>query len=478
MKNWQRWVCGIVLAAASCLCSGPLMAQQEGAEKPKPAAREYPPLLSNGNNQQDPDQGGDTTQPDDRPLSGVQAPTLGTPEIRHSYWFPGIRYSNNASTNSLNPAANSGWNATNYVSGDLSILEAWSHTLLSMNYSGGGFFSTDPAQGNGQYHQLAAAYEIDQRRWQALFIDEFSHLPQSEFGFGGPSGLAFAGITGTLSVPLPGLQPVFLPGQTILGTSGPRSSNASAAQFTYRISRRGSFTIAGAHGLLRFAKSGNIDSDTEILNAGYNYAITHHDTVGLIYRFSAYHFPGEPQALGDHTFQFAYARKVTGRMALQLAGGPEVTSFRVAINGTTQRVSGTATALLVYAFHQASVRLSYSHGVSTGGGLLNGASTDLVNASWNRQFTRVWAANINIGYAKNRQLLAISGLTSPSYNSWIAGTGVSRPLGRSANFSFGYQAQIQSANVALCNSSNCGTSATVHQVFTCLQWHARPLVLR
>src|SRR5258708_22234287 len=47
------------------------------------------------------------------------------------------------SSNSLNLGPNSGWNTMSFVSGDLSVLEAWSHSLLSMNYSGGGFSSTD-----------------------------------------------------------------------------------------------------------------------------------------------------------------------------------------------------------------------------------------------------------------------------------------------------------------------------------------------
>src|SRR6266851_6927851 len=220
MKDWKKLMFGIVVLVATCLCAGPLMAQQEGEEKPKPAAREYPPLLSRSDNQQDAEQAPDTTQPDNRPLSGVQNTTLGTPEMRHSYWVPGIRYSNSAASNPSNSAANSQWNTTSFVSGDVSLLEAWGRSLLSANYSGGGFNSTDSTQGNGQYHQLSAAYEIDRQRWQWLFVDQFSYLPQSSFGFGGTSGLSSPGIAGTLAVPLPGLQSSYVPGQSFLGAAG------------------------------------------------------------------------------------------------------------------------------------------------------------------------------------------------------------------------------------------------------------------
>jgi len=463
---------------AACLWVPALLAQQEQEEKPKPAARVSPLLFDTSGDRQDTDQGTQTMQPDNRPLSGVQNLTLGTPEIRHSYWVPGIEYGNTIRSNSLTPAANSGWNTTSYVSGDISLLEVWGRSLLLANYSGGGFFSTDPIQGDGQYHQLATAFEVDQRKWQLLLVDQFSYLPQSAFGFGGTSGLAFPGITGTLAVPLPQLQHTFVPGQTILTTIGPRYSNASAVQLTYAVSPRGSITLAGVYGTLRFIDSGNVNSDSEILNAGYNYAITRKDTVGLVYVFSAYRYPGNPQAIGDHVGQFVYGRKITGRLALKLAGGPEISTFRVPIGGLTQKIAGAGNAALTYAFARSNVGLSYTHGVSGGSGVFTGATIDQGNATWSRRLTRVWNGSANFGYAKNRQVLTVSGLTSPSYDVWLAGAGLSLALGRTADFSVGYQAQIENANVTICSTSNCGTNYTTHQVFLTFKWHTRPLVLK
>jgi hypothetical protein len=477
MKHWSRFAREIACLAAACVYASPLLAQQEGGEKPKPAAREYPPVL-NADNQQDADQGTQTMNPDNQPLSGVLNPTLGNPEIRHSYWVPGIEYSNTVRSNPVSPTSNSAWNTSSFVSGDVSLLEAWSHSQLSVDYSGGGFFSTDPIQGSGQYHQLATAYEIDLRRLQVLFVDQFSYLPQSAFGFGGMSGLASPGIMGTLAVPLPGLQSTYVPGQSILTTNGPRYSNASAVQLTYAVSPRGSITLAGVYGTLHFIDPGNVNNDTEILDAGYNYAISRKDVVGLVYRFSAYRYPGDPQALGDHVGQFVYGRKITGRLALKLAGGPEVTTFRVAIAGSTRKIAGSGDASMTYAFARSTIALSYVHGVSGGSGVFTGSNIDEANATWTRQLTRVWSGSVNFGYVKNRQILSVRGLTSPSFDTWLAGAGLSRPLGRTANFSLAYQAQIQNSNVAICSSPTCGTNYTVHNIFLTFQWHTRPLVLR
>lgn len=478
MNHWRRFAQVMVFLTGACLCTTPLVAQQEQGEKPKPAARENPLLFDTGGDKRDTDQETQTMQPDNGPMSGIQNLTLGTPEVRHSYWVPGIEYSNVIRSNSVSPTATSAWNSTSFISGNLSLLEAWSHSLLSANFSGGGFASTDAKQGNGQYHQLKTAFEIDQRRWQMLLVDQFSYLPQSAYGFGGTSSLATPGITGSLSVPLPGIQSSYVPGQSILTTIGPRYSNASAVQLTYAASPRSSITLAGVYGVLRFVDGGNVNNDTEILSAGYNYLISRKDTIGLVYVFNAYHFPGNPQALGDHVGQFAYGRKITGKLALRVAGGPEITLFRIPINNSSRRVSGSGRGALIYALARGSVELSYTHGVSGGSGVFTGSDLDQVNATWNRQLSRVWRGSVDFGYAKNRQILFVSGLAPLSYDTWLAGAGLSRSLGRTADFSVSYQAQIQNSNVAICGNPTCGTNYTAHQIFLTVGWHTRPLVLK
>src|SRR5438445_483619 len=350
MTGRRRFASEIVCLMAACLWVPAVLAQQEQEEKPKPAARVSPLLFDTSGDRQDTDQGTQTMQPDNRPLSGIQSPTLGTTEMRHSYWVPGIEYSNVIRSTSLNSAANSAWNTTSYVSGNVSLLDAWNHSVLSANYSGGGFSSSDPVQGNGQYHQLATAFEVDQRRWQLLLVNQFSYLPESAFGFGGTSGLAFPGIMGTLAVPLPALQSTFVPGQTILTANGPRYSNTTAVQLTY--------------------------------------------------------------------------------------------------------------------------------GVSPRSGVFTGSTLDQANATWSRPLTRTWNGRVNLGYAKNRRILSVSGLTSPSYDAWLAGAKLSRALGRAADFSVAYQAQIENSNVAICSTPNCGTSYLAHQVFLTFGWHTRPLLLK
>lgn len=480
MKDWKKLVHGTLWVAAACLCASPLFAQQEGDEKAKPAARVYPPLLDITGDQQDvsANQESQNLQPDNRPLTGMQIPTLGATQIRHSYWVPGIQYGNTISSNSADLSANNGWNSTSYVTGNLSLLEQWAHSSFATNYTGGGYFSTDSSQGQGRFHQLALTYQIDERRWQLLFMNQFSYLPESAFGFGAGTGLSVPGIGGSLGAAVPGLQGGFVPNQSILAAFGPRYSNSSAAQLTYHLSRRGSITLAGNYGLLRFTEAGNIGSDTPSFVVGYNYALSRKDTIAVSYGFTAYHFAGQSQALGDHIVHFLYGRKITGRLALQIAGGPEYTTFRVPVSNIGHKISGSGTALLTYAFKRSTVSLNYLHAISGGSGVLVGANTDQFGASATRQLTRIWRGNVDFSYARNAGLASVSGQSSPTFNTWYAGGGLSRPLGRTMNFSMAYQAENQRANLSSCSGPTCNASSIGHRITLSFQWHTRPLVLR
>ena len=472
MKHSKALLSGLAVLAALTL-GAPRAHAQEDEAKPKPAAK-APPLMGMG--QDDAEQTpANELQPDNRPLTGMQTPTLGTPQFRHSYWVPGLQYGNTTQNYALNQTSSADWTVNSYVAGNLSLLEAWSHSQLSMNYSGGGLFSTNSAQDNSYFHQLGLVQAFQRRRWQVQFLDQFSYLPEAQFGFGGAANLNTPGIGGSLGGSLPGLQGTYVPNQSILTSVGSRYSNAFATQVSYALSRRGSLTVAGSYGILRFVEAGNIESDTVSGTVGYDYALTSEDQLGGQYRFSAYHFAGFPQAFADHTLQIVYGRKITGRLALQLAGGPELSTFRIPIGNSSSRLSASGRASLSYGFKRGSISLGYDHSVSNGGGVLIGSSTDSVSMDANRQISRQWQMQGNFGYARNHALVNAN---AQGYDTWFAGGGLSRPLGRNASLSFGYTARIQASQLPVCAAGNCSTSFTQHQISLGFQWHTRPFVIR
>jgi hypothetical protein len=441
---------------------------------PKPAGQSLPYFdfgIGNGD-----------LRPDYTPLTGMLNAGLGFPEVKHSYWVPGIQVSSSAESNLFGSSSTSGWSATNYVTGDLSLLEAWSRSQLALNYSGGASFSSDSTVGTSGFQQLAFAESFQLNRWLVQIVDEFSQLPQSGFGFGVGTTLGVPGVGGTLGPTVPTIGNNYSPNQSVFGGFGPRYSNATVAEATYQLTRRSSITASGSYGILHFEDAGNIDTDSVFGSLGYNYQLSHKDNVGFFYEFSSFHFPGNPQAYGTQTVSAAYSRKITGRVAFSLYGGPQFTSLRVAVGPTSSTTNGYASVFLNYKFSNGGISGHYMHGISGGSGVFTGSILDEVGLSVSRRLTRQWNASVHVGYAHNRNVVNSAGTVSnPSYDDWYVGVGFGRPLGRNMTVSLAYSASFETNNPG-CSSSGspgCGASPTTSgQVVTLnFRWHPRPFAL-
>ena len=436
---------------------------------PKPAGYAFPGLLGPGE--------GDL-QPDFSPLTGMQNTTLGLPEFRHSYWVPGVQFSSTIQSAPSGVAGGSStWYANNYVLGNLSLLEALGRSTLAVNYTGGGYFTTSSTLGNGAYQQLGLAETYHSERWLLQIVDRFAYIPQSAFGFGGGTNLGVPGVGGTLGNTIPGLGGNYVPNQSIYGV-GPYYSNTAALQASYALSRRTSITLAGSYGLQSFTQAGNIDSNVIVGSIGVNYALNAKDTIGVVYRYSGYHFPGDPQAYGSNVVNIAYGRKVTGHIGFRIFVGPQFTSYRIPIGNTTQTTGFSASANLTYSLPRTSFGLYYLHGLSGGGGVLIGSDLDQVTANISRTLTRTWTGNINFGYARNSPVGGTSATGGVIYNDWFIGGGVGRPIGRNFSVAFAYTATIPTYSQSGCVGAACVPSTTYQTVTINLQWHPRPFVLR
>jgi hypothetical protein len=465
----------LALFSALFLAAQPLPAQEE---PPKPAGAMANPIPLGGMGaQQDQNEPIPAMEPDMTPLTGVQAPTLGTPPVLHSYWVPGIQWSGTLQSNSYNQTPNSGWLMNNYIIGNLSFLKDWSRSQLAVNYSGGSFFSTDSTQGNGGYHQLAFSQTFQWNHWSIQLLDQFSYLPQTAFGFGGGTNLGIPGAAGPVAPVIPGMGNTYIPNQSIYAAVGARYSNAATVQITYTVTPRGSITMSGSYGFLNFVESGNVDNDMTTGTIGYNYILTSKDSIGAFYRFSAYHFSGEPLAYGDHSANFAYSRKVTGRIALQIYVGPDFTTSRVSTNGNNLTYGVNSGANLNCGFQNGGFTVGYTHGIAGGSGVLTGSSTDMLNFGANHKLGRIWRGQVNMGYAHNSPVSGSPQTITQSFSTWNAGGGVSRNIGRNTNFAIAYNATITDYGLPGCVGAECSASQTFNYITINFQWQTRPFVL-
>ena len=427
-----------------------------------------------------------TLRPDITPLTGIQDATLGSPEIRHSYWAPGIQWSGAIQSSPYNQTQNSTWLMNNYLIGNLSLLKAWNRSQLAINYSGGGFFSSDGTQGNGWYQSLVLAQTFEWNRWLVQILDLFSYSPTSTFGFGGGTSLGVPGVGGSLGSTIPGMGTSYVPSQSIYASVGPRYSNATALQSTYATSPRGSITASGSYGTLNFVDPGSVNNNTTTATVGYNYALTRENSIGAFYRFSGYHYPGQPQAFGNQSFNFAFSRKQIGRLALRLYAGPSITTFRISVGGQSSEIGANAGATITYALKNGELTGHYIHGFAGGGGVFTGSNIDEVNFAASRKLSRVWTGHFGFGYAHYSSVVSpttssLAAETTPSSNNWYFGGGVSRPLGRDSHLGIAYNITNYAYSQSGCTGSSCsGNQNSNHftnYVTINFQWHPRPFVL-
>lgn len=420
--------------------------------------------------------------PDTSALSGAEILRVAGPETEHSYWQPHVDISGTGDSNAQELTSGSSWGTWVSISGGVDLHRTGGDSDLALRYQGGGTFSDDSGVSNGIVQQLGLTDRISLRRWTLTFVDQVYYLPESGYGYGGLGGTALpSGSTG--------LGTAFTDSQTILFGEGQNVTNAFTTEADYAITARTSLTLVGGYSLLRYVNAGPglVDSGNASFRAGYNYLWSRKDTVAVLYTFNAFRYTNSSQSINQHTVQASYGRRVTGRLAFQIAAGPQVVLFSSNPSGG----SGTAGSMTSntqlywaldtsaqYRWERAMLSATYSHGVTSGSGVLAGSVTDTASGSITRQMSRTFSSGITAGYSRNKGL--IEGAVSPAsqvFDYWFAGANFSRPWGRSLGLTFSYQMQYQNSNTTFCIAGmTCGTSVIRHLISVGLGWHQRPIL--
>ena len=111
-------------------------------------------------------------------------------------------------------------------------------------------------------------------------------------------------------------------------------NNTFLTQLDVRLSGRSSLTFVGGYSLLHYFNSGNLSYGDLLFRGGYNYQMTRNDTIALIYQFSGIRYSNFDQSINLNTMHVSYGRRVTGRLAFQVAAGPEIAHFQTPITSS------------------------------------------------------------------------------------------------------------------------------------------------
>jgi len=486
----------ILAAAASLmLLCGAARAQQQGQDQNPPPAQDQ-------GQQQTPDQSAPKAQgpipayhsplagavdnedeettteikPDEHALTGAQPLGLGSANA-HSYWQPHANLFVTADSNPGVATGGSSWGTWISFSGGVDVHKVSENNELEVSYLGGGMFSNTSEAGNGAVQSLEFLEKRTFHRWALTLIDGLAYLPESGAGFNGlgvplPGGGGLGG--GTLS-----------PGQSLLVGRGQNLSNQFDAEADVFVTGRTSLTFVGGYSSLNYFDSDLLNYGSALARVGYNYLIDRKNTIGVDYEFGETNFSNFHQKLVDHEFQVAYGRRVTGRLAFQIAAGPEIATFTLPITpgsgvgsaGPTTSVYWSLNTNLQYQMRRNFFGLSYVHSVAGGSGVLAGAEEDLVSGSVTRQMTRQFSSGITGGYARDHGLAVLNPTPTgtQTFDYWYGGGNLTYPLGRTMAVTLSYQLQYQTSGTPFCvGGGACATDFWRNMISVGLDWRDRP----
>src|SRR5665213_3586886 len=277
--------------------------------------------------------------PDQNTLAGAAPFTIGSLQHSLNIFDPAISVSQLCQA-VPGTSGKTVFTGVSMVGGSLKFNRTWSEYRFSILYNGGETFNLGygaaaaffgPTSPHYQFHNLAISQQMNWARWHLLFRDEFVASPGAAFsgqGEGGP-GLA-AQFSSMMGSSLSSIAEGFVPSESINTGEAMRYRNSVLGQAEYSFSRRSAVTFSGSYGLLDFSNAGYINSRFLGAQAGYDYLLDPANSIAFLASYGKidYTVTGSP-ALGSgsstqaYAGALAYGRKITGRLAFQVAVGPQ-----------------------------------------------------------------------------------------------------------------------------------------------------------
>ena len=432
----------------------------------------------------------ETQTTENPPLSGLDAPSFEPGFGARSYLLPKLQINEAVDTNRAGTLGNSTTiKGVTRGLGSLTLQKLWKTHPLDVDYSGGVAWY----QGTGktyQLHSLGAVQRFLWRTGQLALRDGFSYLPTGNFGFNsyGGAGVLTGGTSASGGFPgSPGLNNF---GSTV---NQPRISNSSMVDITESISPRNSVTLSGGYAFNDFLDNptGYVNSQQVSGQFGFNRQLSRHDQIALSYGYQAFHFPNQGAgSFNSNVVQVLYGHRITGRLDLQLGGGPQFMhryfwkatgSPPSATPVSNSFITGAGRATLTYLYSAGTnLNLSYSHSANAGSGLLAGANTDAIRLGFTHQLTRRWTASSDIGYSYSKRILnsaTTQAGNASSYRYWYAGGTLRRQLSRHLDAFADYQYDSIGFASGICTTSPCSTGYGRHVGLIGLDWTPSPIRL-
>lgn len=454
-----------ILLFGLALCVPTAMAQKKDP-RVNPPAQPIPPLGANESSSTAPADAAGLPAPSQEQGSspiGVNSFKVGSGVGGRNLLVIGFNLYQGGDTNPQSRTDESGAVALSQFGGDLAFQRIMGRSQFSADYVGSGSIYSTRSELNTSNHGLTLSLQRENRSSRFQLSNALSYSPDAygspEFGLGEASRLV-------------DVDRFFRPDQSIATERAARISNTVAGSTDFFLSRRSSLTFSGSFGLLRFLEEGFTDSRTISVRAGHSYQWTGRDALSVSYGVNLIRFDGTGSGLDTHTAHVSYSRRISGRLAFQVGGGPQITNLDQSFAGRDRLISTSVSTSLNYKWPRSNMGLSYSRGVTNGSGVSRGAVTDRVDFSISHPLGRIWSASWGVGYSLN-QTERITGIDN-RFNTWQANTRVGRAFGRHTNMDLTYSLQNQQCSGP---QSACGFTGFRHIFGIAFRFRLQPIEL-
>jgi hypothetical protein len=420
---------GLILGF-TLLASLPVWSQEEKATAPVPAVSG--PLLALPTSN---DSGEDRmlTPP---PVSGGSYPISLSSEERANFLRGGVTFNTAYSDNVLGATSSTPVSDMSYsVWPTITLDETTSrlHTVLS--YAPGFTFYQRTSSRNEQDQNLGL--DLQYRLSPHVTVSLRDSFQKSSSVFNQPD----QGLAGSVSGSAQGAN------DSVIAPLADRLNNNGNAGITYQFSANAMVGASGTFTNLHYPNPtevpGLYDAASRSGSGFYSYRFSQRHYVGVTYQYQellSYPAQGTNQTKTDAVFGFYTFYPAPTFSFSAFAGpqyysaGPQYLSATLPPLSASQAWTPAAGASLSWQALHTGVAVSYSHTVSSGGGLIGAVKLDSANASMRQQLTRNLSASLAAAYANNG-VLSIASLGGHSVSGSAA---LQRQAGQHFNLQAGY----------------------------------------
>jgi hypothetical protein len=456
---------------------GSAWAQSDDGAQP-PSSETLPAGI---NQQSEPTQPASSPQPPpyvlNAPIVGLNIPLRIIGGETRSFLLPGAQLSVGGATDQRDGFGPSDTYATVRGLGSLSFQRLWKQYNFGADYIGGAAYLGQRSPDWALLQSINVDQHIAWSTGQVTIRDEFSYLPEGNFGlsaYGGSASLSglnggFTGLGGG----------IFGPGQLASLGHQPRLNNELVGEVVQYLSPRSSIGAGVSYGLVHFigGKFDLINNWQVSAQASYDYQISRRNQVAVLYAHQTFQYPSSVgNDIDANLVNVLFGHRQSGRLEFIAGAGPQFTHIVSPFFGPIDRVTVSGRASLKYQRRETGIALSFLRYTSNGSGFFPGANTDIVRLVASRPLGRLWGAQLDIGYNHNTRLAPTSTASPRTFDYVFAGAGVHRQLSREFSAFASFQFSNTNFDAPFCLTvSSCGRTSQREVGLVGLDWHPHPI---